>query len=149
MSRRPKLIKGNLYYIKMRDVLVNNNKLETHEYIAEIINLEPADQNKLCVLLSILASTQDEDYSELKRASTGYLQTDGTYKRPLTINYMGPFNAGGEYLWERAAFIQLKGRSPTWMRNAVIKYYDPRNLPLYLNWSFGLDWISQQLKKAA
>ena len=166
MSRRPKLIKGNLYYIKMRDVWVtmlpmtvnlytsqvSSNGLtaerETHEYIAEIINIESVEPNKQCILLSILASTQtiDSALSEMKRASTGYLQPDGTYQRPLTIQYMGEFNQGGEYLWERAAYCQMKGRSPTWMKDAVFQYYNPKILPLCLNWEFGKDWVQQQLK---
>jgi len=123
------------------------NEKKTHEYIAEILNLEPVDQNRLCVMLSILASTQDVDYTELKRASTGYLQSDGTYQKPLPLNHMGSFNNGGEYLWERAVFIQLEGRSPSWREDAVIQYYNPKNLPLYLNWIFGLDWIEQQFKE--
>lgn len=166
MSRRPKLIKGNLYHIKMSDVWVtlpqtqinpytnsvSSNGItaekETHEYIAEILDIEPLD-NKQCILLSVLASTQSIDtaLAEMKRASTEYRRADGTYQRPLTIHYMGEFNQGGEYLWERAAYCQLKGRSPTWMRDAVFKYYNPKILPLCLNWAFGLDWIEQQLKE--
>jgi len=159
MSRRPKLIPGNLYYIKMKNVwshkqapstsrtYYDGKTMATHEYIAEVIKLEPVDQNKLCVLLSILASTQEVDSAELKMASSKYLQADGTYQRPLTIQYMGEFNEGGKYLWERAAYIQLKGSSPSWMSDAIIQYYNPKNLPLYLNWPFGIDWILKQLKE--
>jgi hypothetical protein len=170
MSRRPKLIKGNLYYLKMKNVWVTKGQTqinsytsqvsngitaerETHEYIAEILRLEPIDQGKLCIILSILASTQSIDtaLSEMKRASTEYRQADGTFQRPLTIHYMGEFNDGGEYLWERAAYCQLKGRSPTWMGDAVFQYYNynPKNLPLYLNWSFGSDWIAKQLQEVS
>ncbi len=147
MSRRPKLIVGDLYYIKMKNVWSNNSSTTTHEYLAEILKIEPVDPLKLCIILSILASTQTIDTAELKQASTEYRQADGTFQRPLTIHYMGKFNEKGKYLWERAAYIQLKGSSPTWMSDAVIQNYNPKNLPLYLKWAFGIDWILKQLKE--
>lgn len=161
MSRRPKLLVGNLYHIKMNDSYCEEIHPvspytsehifveKTFEYIAEILKIEEVDNSRLCIILSILASTQDQGtaVSELKRASTGYLQADGTYQRPITIQYMGPFNDGGEYLWERAAFCQMKGRGPVWMKDAVIKKFNPKNLPIYITWPFGSDWAALQLKQ--
>ena len=160
MSRRPALKVGNLYYIKMKNVgvkkaatTVNSYSTsyewedEDHEYIAEIINLEPIEQ-KMCVMLSILASTQDVDVSEVKMASSQYRLANGTYQKPLTITYLGDFNQKGAYLWERAAFIQMKGSGPVWMSNAVIHKFNPRKLPLYLGWTFGKDWVTKQLQES-
>jgi hypothetical protein len=151
MGKRPKLIPGNLYYMKMYKVFESKaegchgkGKFSTHEYIAELEKLEDAHPDKsgppgVWAMMIVYAATQEMPSSEIR------------WRGKLTIatapehHHIPKEREREEYYWQRAAFVSFNGDT-VWMDRAVFENYNPKKLPLYLDWVWGKEWIHKQLE---
>jgi hypothetical protein len=101
--------------------------LETHEYLVKVIRLDwvPAEHRyhdgHLRAGLQILAGTQEPDSAEQWRPGD---DCDFGWVRYVTVGY--------KFQQDRL----------------VIKRLNPKRLPLYLNWPYGKEFITQLLQEA-
>jgi len=146
MGKRPKLIPGNLYHIKMYNVFESENgrgQFSNYEYIAELEKLEDAHPDMsgppgVWAMMIVYAATQEMPSSELR------------WRGKLTIatmagNDIPKGREREEYYWQRAAFVSFNGDT-VWLDRAVFENYTPKKLPLYLDWVWGKEWIHKQLE---
>jgi hypothetical protein len=131
---RPKLEIHALYYLKMQDVYIPAPKnqdvtFENHEYLVKVIRLDrmsPSEHQPFGCLragLQILASTQyPEDMSEKWRHGD---DCDFGWVRYVSVDQ--------SYQKDRLVLMRL----------------NPKRLPLYLNWPYGREFITQLLKEVS
>lgn len=131
MSRRPKLIVGDLYYVKSFYEW-NSEGYVSEEYLAKILLVgeNEFDNNKsgysaVRVQFLILASTKDD-------ISLGDLHYDFTT---------------ASYPWKKSWVIEYP--LSQWRNRPdriIIQKFNPKKLPLYLNWGYGIEVIRGMLK---
>jgi hypothetical protein len=138
---RPKLEIDKLYYLKMEDVFIpgtwyqngsgirgynHDGTFENHEYLVKVIRLDrmsPSEHQPFGCLragLQILASTQEPDSSEQWRPGD---DCDFGWVRYVSVDQ--------SYQKDRLVLMRL----------------NPKRLPLYLNWPYGREFITQLLKE--
>ena len=121
MSRRPQLKVGNLYYVKMKEVWMFRHDFDHPAY-------------------------GSFDYiARIKEIGTPPSLFNGILLTILASTQDRPseelhYHAEEGYVWERPIDNGVGN-------GTVIQNYNPKNLPLYLNWVYGKDWIQQQLKE--
>jgi hypothetical protein len=143
MGKRPKLIPGNLYYIKMSNVF-EQDKYSTHEYIAELEKLEDAHPDMsgppgVWAMMIVYASTQEWPTSEIRWWGKLTIATSPEH------HHIPSGREREEYYWQRAIYVSFNGET-VWLDRAVIQNYNPKKLPLCLDWVWGKEWICKQLE---
>jgi hypothetical protein len=153
MGKRPKLIPGNLYHIKMYNVFeLDENgagKFSTHEYIAELETLEDKTYQGgspgVWAMMIVYAATQEMPTSELKWRGKLTIATASPKFFAEHDVHIPKGRECEEYYWQRATYVSFNGDN-CWMDQAVFENYNPKRLPLYLDWVWGKDWIHKQLE---
>lgn len=129
MSRRPKLIVGNYYHIKSYDEW-DFDGYHSEEYLAKAILIGEQESSNdgvtaIRVQFQIIASTKED-------IPSSDLQYDYTTK---------------SYPWKKSWVIEYPAfRWRSQPERIVIHKFNPKRLPLYLNWGYGIDIIRGMLK---
>ena len=132
MSRRPKLIVGDLYHIKSYHEFDGGIYKDIYEeYLARAITvgeqktfLDGATTTAIIIQCTVIASTKDD-------IPSSDLQYDYTT---------------ASYPWRKSWILEYPATRWRYMEHIVIQKFNPKKLPLYLNWGYGIEVIRGMLK---
>jgi hypothetical protein len=131
MSRRPELIVGDLYHLKAYNEW--DWDYESNEYLAKVLQVGEKETDNLSIYV--------------KCAARVFFEIIASTKKDIPLSQLQYDNTTASYPWKQSWVIEYPQTTWRSMPNRiVIQKFNPKKLPLYLNWGYGKDTIIAMLK---